>query len=181
MIESPEFRIVQNRYRQVYGANLRTGFPCYAFDDRGAALGYRRAASEPLFVEQYLDAPVEAVVARALSRAVSRHDIVELGNLASTNAVAMVDLWDTVANDLSAWNEVAVATLTAPLRAMFRRIGLPFFVLAPARPERIQAGANDWGTYYGLDPQVCAGHIADGQVAIEAFLLSRKVRKAVRA
>jgi hypothetical protein len=180
MLESPEFRIVRDRYRQVYGANLHSSFPRYAFDKGGAALGYRRASEGPFFVEQYLDAPVETVVALALSRPTRRSDIVELGNLASNNAMAMISLWDAVANDLAGSNEVAVATLTAPLRQMLRRIGLPFVVLAPAYPGNVRTEADDWGTYYSFAPQVCAGEIAAGQAAIGVFRGSRGQRRATR-
>jgi hypothetical protein len=64
---------------------------------------------------------------------------------------------------------------------MFRRIGLPFVVLASARPERLACRTDDWGSYYSCDPEVCAGVIADGQAAIEDFLRGRNQRRAVRA
>jgi hypothetical protein len=136
-------------------------------------VGYRRAADEALFLERYLDAPVEELVSRAIGRPTRRENIVEIGNLAADDAFAMIELWGTAANDLGAACEVAVATLTAPLRSMFARIGLPLAVLAPAIIERSDNPA-DWGRYYESDPKVCAGVIADGQRAIGAFLSRRR-------
>ncbi len=182
MIESAEFPLIRRRYRDVFGASLTPGFGAWmhsgAQEASGAALGYRRAGEEPLFLECYLDQPVEAAVTSALGRKIDRQQIVEIGNFASDNALAMIELWGAAANDLGAGSEVAVATLTAPLRRMFARIGLPVTVIAPARPERLAAAAEEWGSYYAQDPQVCAGIIADGQQAIAAFLQRRHRREA---
>lgn len=89
---SGEIRLIQTKYEEIFGARIRPNFSDY-FNRRGATLGYRRATATPLFIEQYLDEPVEAVVARAFARRVERHDVVELGNFASDNALAMVELW----------------------------------------------------------------------------------------
>ena len=120
-------------------------------------------------------------MARALARPVARGSIVELGNLASSNAVAMIELWRTAANDLAGSSDIAVATLTAPLRAMFLRIGLPIAVLGPARPERLATQSDTWGSYYSFDPQVCVGAVTEGKAAIDAFMERRHARKALRA
>lgn len=79
-----------------------------------------------------------------------RDSIVEIGNFAADNALAMISLWGSVSNDLAADNEVAVATLPLPLRRMFKRIGIPFQVLADAHAGRAPIGASDWGDYYTL-------------------------------
>jgi Thermostable hemolysin len=181
MVESAEFSLIRRRYHDVFSATITPGFGAWmhsgAHGASGAALGYRRACEELLFLECYLDQPVEKAVSSALGRAVSRAQIIEIGNFASDNALAMIELWGAAANDLAGGHEVAVATLTAPLRSMFGRIGLPITVLAPARPERLGGNAAAWGGYYELDPQVCAGIIADGQQAINAFQ-QRRLRRA---
>jgi hypothetical protein len=180
MVEGTAVTMIRQRYKDVFGAAISPGFTHYILSGRGASLGYRRAGEETLFVERYLDEPVEAVVGRALLRPVSRSQIIELGNLAATNAIAMIQLWGAAANDLGGLDEIAVATLTAPLRKMFRRIGIPIAVLTHADPERLGASIVDWGTYYAFDPQVCVGAIAEGQAAIEQFLSRRFQRKDAR-
>ncbi|MDD3797591.1 MAG: thermostable hemolysin [Novosphingobium sp.] len=182
MPENVQTSLICRRYRDVFGAALTPSFDRYIGCDReglsDAALGYCRAGEAPLFLECYLDRPVEDLVSAAFGRAVARGQIVEIGNFAADNAMAMVELWGAVANDLGAAGEVAVATLTAPLRRMFARIGVPITILGAARPERLGPDGGEWGRYYEFDPQVCAGIIADGQRAIAAFMERRQRREA---
>ncbi len=181
MHDATAIALITARYHDVFGASLTPCFSSYLSADRpgsmGAALGYRRAGEQPLFLEAYLDRPVERLVSEALGRNVERNAIVEIGNFAAGNAMAMIELWGAAANDLGSASEVAVATLTAPLRRMFARIGIPLHVLAPASLARIGADTGVWGRYYDNDPQVCAGLIAQGQAAIARFLEPRQ-RKA---
>ncbi len=173
----PAREFVDRVFRRHYGTEGAAGFGTYLVCPAGAALGYRRAGAEPLFLEAYLDAPVEQAVSDAFGRPVARQAIIEIGNLASTNAMAMIDLWGAAANDLGAGGEVVVATLTAPLRRMFRRIGIALHDLGAAEPGRLGTAAGAWGSYYEQDPRVCAGAIAQGQEAIADFL-SRRTRRA---
>lgn len=167
---------VEESYRRAYGARAPAVFGEYLAgpDASRAALGYRRAAAGPLFLERYLDEPIERIVSAALAREMARGSIVEIGNLAADNAWSMIALWGAAANDLAGSSEVVVATLTAPLRGMFARLGVPVHELAPADPTRLGAAAADWGSYYRADPVVCAGPIAEGQRAIASFLVRRR-------
>jgi len=168
--------LIRRRYRDVFGAAISPDYATWLGNGGAAALGYRRAHGEALFLERYLDEPVEDLVSRVLGRPVARAAIVEIGNFAAGNALAMMALWGAAANDLGTASEVAVATLTGPIRSMFTRIGLPFTVLAPAEADRIEAkSVESWGSYYAADPQVCMGLIAPGQRAISRFL-ARRVR-----
>ncbi|MEY4720848.1 MAG: hypothetical protein RIQ46_573 [Pseudomonadota bacterium] len=179
MHSKPQAELITRKYREVFGASARLAFAEWlqAGREMGAALGYRRAGADPLFLEAYLDRPVEQLAGEALGRPIRREAIVEIGNFAADNAIAMVELWGRAANDLGSGGEVAVATLTAPLRRMFARIGLPITPLAAADPDRLEGAAAEWGSYYATDPMVCMGVIADGQAAIAAFL-ARRNRKA---
>lgn len=177
MSERSEAGLVKRRFLEIHGARIVPSFASYRHVDRAeaprATLGYRRAESEPLFLERYLDTPVEQLVSATLDRPTQREHIIEIGNLAADDAFAMIELWGSVANDLGADHEVAVATLTAPLRAMFARIGVPIKLLAPASASRADA-PDVWGRYYAGDPWVCAGVISEGQNAISAFLARRR-------
>lgn len=173
----PQATLVGRKYREVFGASVKAGYAEWMSRGQAAALGYRRAGSDPLFLESYLDEPVEAMASRAFGRAIERTAIVEIGNFAADNALAMVDLWGSAANDLGAASEVAAATLTAPLRRMLQRIGLPLVEIASARPERLGPDARHWGSYFAQDPVICLGEIASGQAAIASFL-ARRARRA---
>ncbi|MGD9812157.1 MAG: thermostable hemolysin [Sphingobium sp.] len=173
--------LIFRRYKAAYGATI---VPCFADlagraagDQIVAALGYRRARHEPLFLEAYLDEPIERVLAGVVGRDCRREEIIEIGNLASDNALAMISLWAQAANDLGGEAEIAVAVLTAPLRSMFRRLGVKLYEIAPADPRRLGERASEWGDYYRLDPVVCAGFIADGQDRL-ARVISRRSRVA---
>jgi len=169
--------LIRRRYNEAHGANPGLGYRCTLHvgreDEARAALGYRRADDTPLFLEAYLDLPVEQLLGATFGRPVARQDVIEIGNLASEDAFAMVALWGQAANDLGAMGEIAVATLTAPLRRMFARMGVPLKVLAPALATRV-ADSAAWGRYYDTDPRVCAGVIAEGQAAIARFLARRE-------
>ncbi len=172
----PRNDLIRRKYQEVFGASVRPAYDNWlqANESADAALGYRRAGSGPLYLEAYLDCPVEQLVSAAAGRPVERTAIIEIGNFAADNALAMVELWGRAANDLGGNGEVAVATLTAPLRRMFARIGLPITQLAPARAERLGEQAGQWGSYYASDPVVCMGEIAQGQAALAAFLARRQ-------
>ena len=55
-------------------------------DGRRAVLGFRYADQAPLFLEHYLERPVEQLLAARLKRPVDRSRLVEVGNLAVTTA-----------------------------------------------------------------------------------------------
>jgi len=181
MQSSVAVAVMGRKYLEAFGASPVPVFSQYFAagrePDRLAALGYRRAGEGEVFLECYLDAPVEAAVSKAFGRRIARPAIVEIGNFAADNALVMLELWGAVANDLAGRSEIAVATLTAPLRRIFTRIGVPFVALGPARPERLGDRAAEWGSYYLQDPEVCAGEIAAGQAAIARWC-SRRVSRA---
>lgn len=174
----PDRQLIRDKFAETFGAAIEPAYNEYLARsvEAGplAVLGYARAGAQPLFLERYLDRPVEELVGTAFDLTVARCNIVELGNLAACNGWAMINLWGRAANDLGGELEYAVATLTAPLRAMFRRVGISLEVLAPA--DRARAGGEEWGSYYDTDPLVCVGRIAQGQQAIARFLARRAVR-----
>lgn len=80
-------------FARVYGATLQHF--CHTLagrrDSAGrwvAALGYSLAGESRLFLEHYLDGPVEAGIGARTDRPVARGSIVEVGNLASADAGA---------------------------------------------------------------------------------------------
>jgi Thermostable hemolysin len=166
-------KLISRKYANEYQASPTFDYPelraQHCNGKASAALGYRRADGGPLFLEAYLDTPVEMHLAAAFGRTILRRDIVEIGNLASDNAPAMVALWAKTANDLGDDAEIAVAVLTSPLRTMFRKLGVTLHEIAPARAGRIADAAAHWGDYYRQDPIICAGLIADGQARLTRF------------
>lgn len=125
-----------------------------------AAAGWRCAADERLFLESYLDRPVETLVSGLAGHPVSRARIVEVGHLAVTQRGGSVDVILTLAAHLDRLGyEWVVFTATQELIGIFRRLQLPPLALAPADPERLGPQADAWGSYYASHPVVVAGRI----------------------
>ncbi len=155
--------LIHDRYAAVHGAIPASDYPTYltigAPDVPQATLGYRLAGAGTLFLETYLDRPIEALLTERFGRPVPRTRIVELGDHASQRPGATMTLWREAAAALTGQADVAVAVLTRPLRSMFARLGLDLIELAPARIEALGEGGSAWGRYYQTDPVVCAGDI----------------------
>ena len=95
---------IRQRFAEHYGARVRHFMPCLLglHGDNGqvqGAVGLRSAQRRPLFLERYLDEPIELAVARRSGRPVPREEIVEVGNLAAFGSasarlliVALTDL-----------------------------------------------------------------------------------------
>ncbi len=161
-------------YRRHHGADICPSYLSWrtvnAADGRPlAVLGYRAAADGPLFLESYLAGPIETVAAERLGMDVGRGDIVEIGCLAALPSPALVRLWHGSATALGDRFSVAVATLTAPLRRGFARVGLPIVPIAPATRGQLAGKRENWGRYYDQDPVVCVGIIADGALALSRY------------
>lgn len=156
--------LIHDRYAAAHGATPASDYPTYltigAPDLPQATLGYRLAEGGGLFLEAYLNRPIEAVLTEMFGRPVLRARIVELGDHASQRAGATVTLWREAAAALAGQADIAVAVLTRPLRSMFGRLGLELVELAPARIEALGEAGSGWGRYYQTDPVVCAGDIA---------------------
>ncbi len=126
-----------------------------------ATAGWRCAGEDQLFLETYLDDPIEAAVARLARQPVKREAIVEVGNLAADRPGGSVELILTLARHLDQLGyEWVVFTATRELIGIFRRLGLPPLALATADPSRLGDQASAWGSYYDSQPVVVAGRIA---------------------
>lgn len=159
---------VRERFAARYGASVRQFMPALLQleDDSGrihGAVGLRDAAEEPLFLERYLDRPVEAELADRLGSVVERARIVEVGNLAARGLaharlliVALADLL--VAHGFD-W---VVFTGTPEVLNSFRRLHLSPLPLGEANGARMGDELRDWGSYYDSHPQVMAGDIRAG-------------------
>jgi hypothetical protein len=104
---------------------------------------------------------------------VSRPRIVEIGSLAANSSHELIKLWCSAACELVKDSDVGVAVLTQRLRVMLRRLGITVYELSPARPERLGASADSWGSYYSNDPMVCAADLADARRQLAKFTARR--------
>lgn len=161
--------LIERVYRAAYGVDIQSHFPVLigVTDETGAitaAAGCRRAADEPLFLEQYLDEPIEAVLSRAVNCGVTRARVGEIGSLATANAGAPAPLlFAALACYLSEQGiSFAVATATRRLRRAFTAFGFGAGELAAARKDKLPNGGRDWGRYFEHEPVVVWGRVAAG-------------------
>lgn len=128
-----------------------------------AAAGWRSAGEQPLFLERYLDDPVEVLLARLTGQRLSRERVVEVGHLASEKPGASLHVIVALARHLAqAGYEWVVFTATGELVRLFTRLGLPLLALAKADPARLGDEAKAWGRYYDTQPIVVAGRVRLG-------------------
>lgn len=164
-------------YAERFGAQLKQFAPTLVAleDEQGlcAAAGWRNASDAPLFLEHYLDAPVEQLL-----RLPSRDGIAEVGHLAARRAGEgrrlILQLGPLLAQHGVRW---VVSTLTEELRHLFARLGVVPLALGRADPQRLGASAGDWGDYYAHQPVVLAGSL---ETALQA-LARRRIVSAVPA
>jgi hypothetical protein len=157
---------IADRFHRVYGAQV-SHFCAHLLGFRDAdgtwraAAGYTPAASGVLFLEQYLDRPVEDLLSEASGERVPRERIVEVGNLAAVPPGFARSFLPALRRHLAAndyrW---AVFTATRDVRNILRRLCFKAYALAPATRASLGSGAAAWGSYYARDPRVMAGGIA---------------------
>lgn len=139
-------------------------------DARGVICGAfgLRTASRRLFLEQYLQSPIETAIAFRSGHAVERHSIVEIGHFSGAFAGAAREMIRLLTQRLRDENYAWVTfTGTTVLRNAFSRMGLPLLDIAPADVECLPADArNCWGNYYEHAPRVMAGEICTGYEAL---------------
>lgn len=167
-------KLITSRYAAAHGALPTFDYPHFCVigstpSAPAAALGFRFANQGPLFLEAYLDQPVDHLLSDRFERPIGRGDIVEIGAHASETSRATVALWARTAQHLDGKAEFAVAVMTAPLRAMFDRLGIAISELATADPARLPCGGRNWGHYYANSPMVCTGLIAPARQRLAAF------------
>lgn len=177
---------IETSYLNAYGSYIGRHYPTLMSvqDEAGeiyAVVGFRLAGDEPLFLEQYLDGPVEAILSDAVSTTVTRLEIVEIGNLASNGRGATIFLFAAMARHLMTLGaNFAVATATEELRGVFSKAGLGAMRLATADPERLFDHGVSWGGYYQTRPAVLAGSIQAAAAPLTRFAETAPTARAVR-
>ena len=125
-----------------------------------AAAGYRFADGAALFLERYLDQPIEQHLLSAGHAPVDRAGIVEVGHLAAERPGdgrrLIVRMAQHLAEEKAQW---VVSTLTEELRHLFVRMGITPLALGRADASALGEQAREWGSYYEHHPVVLAGQV----------------------
>ncbi|MBF7729380.1 thermostable hemolysin [Pseudomonas sp. N040] len=159
---------IRERFFEHYGAHIQHFMPCLLalVDSAGTlrgAVGLRSAASGPLFLERYLERPIEQEIALRNGRVLNRNEIVEVGNLGTlapgSARLLIVALTELLVAQGFRWISF---TGTPMLINSFQRLGLSPLSLGEASPQCLGEEQADWGSYYATKPQVMAGDIMGG-------------------
>jgi len=167
-------RYVDAGFHRKHGARIRSFLPVLLeLRDRAGRLcavaGYRPAAAGRLFLEQYLDEPVEAAIARGAGLAVERDAVVEVGNLSALNCRAARELAARLPALLDgAGYRWLTFTGTRVIRELLEGFEAPMLDLGAADHARLSSTDDDWGAYYESQPRVLAGYLPHGR-ALAAF------------
>jgi hypothetical protein len=173
---SPERRRVEafiaDQFAKHFDASVTEFMPMLAglYDTNGgldAAVGYRAAAAERLFLEVYTQSPVEEMLRAQVGIDVPRAEIVEVGSLACTDGRAAMEIVRLLVPALIAegfsW---VVFTGADTVRNVFRRLNLRPLSLCIANKAMLGERQYEWGSYYDHNPIVMAGRLADGITAL---------------
>jgi hypothetical protein len=168
-VDDPRRAEVESFVRRVYARRFGARVPQFApvlvslGDAAGiaAAAGYRVARLGPLFLERYLDAPIESVLARHAGRAPARERIVEVGHLAASRPGAGRRLIGLLGPYLAGLGcDWVASTVTIELRRLFARLGITPLALGAADPALLGSDAACWGSYYAHRPVVLADRLS---------------------
>ncbi len=171
MFEAERTRVedfIKAIYKQSYNADIEVHYPVLmsirnADNDILAAVGFRYAHEEQLFLEQYTGPSIENVLE------CNRHEIVEIGNLASAGQGASVFLFAALASYLKNKN-ILYATITGTdfLHEYFEKIGLNPRKICDANISALSHDKQKWGSYYDTQPRVLAGSVDTGVKRLKA-------------
>ncbi len=156
-------QFIKDVFHQAYGAKIRRFKPCLmSLRDQGnklvAACGFVSAALGPLFLEEYLDQPVEALISARTGLTVRRDDVVGVGNFSATEPGTSRYLITAIIDQLHATsNQWAVFTAVPVVRNAFIKMGLKPVILGEPDKSRLSPEEQaEWGSYYAQKPQIMA-------------------------
>ncbi|MCP1519008.1 thermostable hemolysin [Pseudomonas sp. MM213] len=159
---------IQQRFRKVHGADIRHFMPqlfgiSSTDGELCAVAGVRLGRDEPLFLERYLDKPIQTLISAVVERPVDPAGIVEVGNLAATDTgnarMSIIAITYLLAMGGLEW---VAFTGNMGLVNSFHRLGLKPVTLCAADPQRLGDDRHSWGSYYESKPWVHVGNIRAG-------------------
>ncbi len=177
---APERERVENFISSVfydsYGARINRHYPTLmsirdSTDGILGALGFRQAGEESLFLENYIDQPIEAEIGKTYGLDVARNGIIEIGNMASRGEGAAIFLIPALMAYLKhrGFSHVTF-TATSSLLEYFQKIGVDPKIISPADQGRLADGGRSWGSYYDSSPQVIVGNVNFAAERLHRFL-----------
>lgn len=161
-------QFIASGFAKAYQADVHSFMPNLLGVSRSgewqAVLGLRSAASASahtdLFIEHYLPAPVEQLLATYGMQA-ERTELIEIGHLYAINRQSLLQLFVLTAYALDQLNyRYLLCAATTQVRAILSRHGIELTELGEAKAEALGKDAESWGSYYDTNPKVCVMDLA---------------------
>lgn len=164
---------VAQRYELAFDAHIQQFMPSFLGlvqqSDIRSLCGIRDASKEALFLEQYLDFPIEEIIQQLSGCQVERKDLIEFGQLASFSKGLSPLHFYLITRQLVAMGYTwCVCTVTDTLFALFKRLGLDSYDVALADAARVE-NAQQWGRYYQHQPRIIVGNLVESLARLEAI------------
>lgn len=160
---------IKDAYASAYGANLEFFMPRLMklrnnHNELLAACGMRSAKDDRLFLEKYIDKPIEQIIRESTGEDAKRNQIVEIGNLAvSANGIVRKTIIAVINRLYEEGYDWVAFTGTKKLLNSFRSLGLDPVQICKADPERLDIESRmNWGSYFDNEPVVMIGNIQYG-------------------
>jgi hypothetical protein len=149
-------QFIKDGFTSIYGADIDITMPYVLAINNGkfkAALGIR-AATENLFIEQYLTQPIEYYVTQKHAIALRQY-IAEIGHLYSNSNKFTIPLFLTTAVSLFCNGyEHMVFAGTERVVKLISKAGIDCHYIAQADKNKLQGSSKKWGSYYETNPRV---------------------------
>lgn len=161
-------RRIRDGYGIHFGASIDGFMPDMAiYRDRAGSsgiIGFRRASSGALFLENYLDTPIEAQIFAATGVQVSRNRLAEIGQFVIDDRDSVASFFrDLVPFLIEQRFDWACFTGTNRIRELLAKVGFHGLELAAATDQARLPPGDQWGSYYDNDPVVVVGKLSDPQ------------------
>ena len=176
---------IRERFAASHGARIEHFLPQLLSVGKSgqtcAAVGIASAGEGPLFAEQYLDAPIETLIAERTGSPVLRSSIAEIGNLVSTWRGGSLLLFVVLSELIDRYGfRYALFTATPEVERVLARLGYAPVALAKADPARLPDGGASWGRYYARQPRVLFGEAPPAIAAARRRLTYRLLARSLQ-
>lgn len=160
-------------YQKAYEARVASFLPLLLRLDSAsrthAALGLRPGYCGAMYLEKYLQAPIEQALAEQVKQPVMRDTLVEVGNLVSTlpGSSQLLFVTMTAAVDTAGYRWMTF-TATRQVGKLIERLHYQPVHLNDASASCLGAEAAEWGSYYEMQPSVLAGNVREAMLALQS-------------
>lgn len=166
-------KFARDRYHRAYGAAINTfarELLVLRSKEQGVlgCVGINTGDSGRLYLEQYLEGPLEEEIGRVVGKKIDRSKVAEIGTLATgakgLSRLTMISLTGVI---MSRGIEYIAFTGIKSVRNTLEMLGMPLESLAKASPEKLEGDAAEWGSYYSAAPEVVFLDVKKGYEMIE--------------